>query len=121
MHVNGGGPWQPGEAAAADIRRFAAEVSGGGGGGGGGGADVVVRRLDLTDADSIDELHRYVAAELGRLDVLVNNAAVCFNDSTLYGRGQPSVPIHNIPHTRSKAAFKRNPSVPSFSPPSSDV
>ena len=91
---------------------------GGGGGSGGGGADVVVRRLDLTDADSVDELHRYVAAELGRLDVLVNNAAVCFNDSTLYGRGPTDLPFSFYTNTLSKAAFNPS-SVSSFSPPPS--
>jgi NAD(P)-dependent dehydrogenase (short-subunit alcohol dehydrogenase family) len=37
--------------------------------------DVLVRRLDVTDAGSIDEL----AEELDRVDVLVNNAAILYD------------------------------------------
>jgi NAD(P)-dependent dehydrogenase (short-subunit alcohol dehydrogenase family) len=37
--------------------------------------DVLVRRLDVTDAASIDEL----AEELDRVDVLVNNAAILYD------------------------------------------
>ena len=51
---------------------------------------VVVQRLDLTDASSIEEVARYVESEHGKLDILVNNAAICFNDPTLYGK---------VPHT----------------------
>jgi len=58
------------------------------------GADVVVRRLDLTDAASIAEVQEFIAREYGRLDCLVNNAAVCFNDPTLYGK---------VPHTPFRA------------------
>ncbi|KAL9189289.1 hypothetical protein ACHAXT_011779 [Thalassiosira profunda] len=43
--------------------------------------------LDLDDADSIAGAAKWVEKEYGGvLDVLVNNAAVCFNDPTLYGR-----------------------------------
>ena len=35
---------------------------------------------------SARELAEYVAREYGKLDILVNNAAVCFNDPTLYGK-----------------------------------
>lgn len=38
--------------------------------------DVVVRRLDVADEKSIDRLASSVESELGRLDVLVNNAAI---------------------------------------------
>lgn len=41
--------------------------------------------LDLTDDNSIIAAARHVEKEYGRLDVLVNNAAICFNDPTLYG------------------------------------
>ena len=54
------------------------------------GSTVLCRRLDLTDSESIAELRLWVMQEYGRLDVLVNNAAVCFNDPTLYGK---------VPHT----------------------
>jgi carbonyl reductase 1 len=42
--------------------------------------------LDLTDKESIHLTRDYVSREFGRLDILVNNAAVCFNDPTLYGK-----------------------------------
>ena len=42
--------------------------------------------LDLTDDNSIAAAARHVEKEYGRLDVLVNNAAICFNDPTLYGK-----------------------------------
>ncbi len=38
--------------------------------------NVVVRRLDVADEKSIDRLASSVESELGRLDVLVNNAAI---------------------------------------------
>ncbi|MGK4585308.1 SDR family NAD(P)-dependent oxidoreductase [Kitasatospora sp. HPMI-4] len=37
------------------------------------------RRLDVTDDRSVDELARSVTAEFGRLDVLVNNAAINYD------------------------------------------
>jgi NAD(P)-dependent dehydrogenase (short-subunit alcohol dehydrogenase family) len=38
--------------------------------------DVRVRRLDVTEQASVDALAQYVESELGRLDVLVNNAGI---------------------------------------------
>ncbi len=38
--------------------------------------DVLVRRLDVADEKSIDRLASSIQDELGRLDVLVNNAAI---------------------------------------------
>ena len=35
--------------------------------------------------DSIASALEFVQASFGRLDILINNAAVCFNDDTLYG------------------------------------
>lgn len=37
------------------------------------------RRLDVTDPESVDRLARSVEAEFGRLDVLVNNAAINYD------------------------------------------
>jgi len=54
------------------------------------GCSVAFSRLDLTDAASIAATRDYVEASFGRLDALVNNAAICFNDPTLYGK---------VPHT----------------------
>jgi carbonyl reductase 1 len=44
--------------------------------------------LELTDDKSIDQCAAYVLEHFGKLDILVNNAAVCFNDPTLYGKVQ---------------------------------
>ncbi len=40
------------------------------------GLDVLVRALDVADPYSVQEIARYVLREFGRLDVLVNNAAI---------------------------------------------
>ncbi|KAL7554544.1 hypothetical protein ACHAWF_018003 [Thalassiosira exigua] len=42
--------------------------------------------LDLADPQSVAEAAKWVEEEYGVLDVLANNAAVCFNDPTLYGK-----------------------------------
>lgn len=42
--------------------------------------------LDLTDQASIDAAAKWVENEYGALDVLVNNAAICYNSPTLYGK-----------------------------------
>jgi carbonyl reductase 1 len=52
--------------------------------------NVVVCPLDLIDHDSIIAAANFVKEHYGKLDVLVNNAAICFNDPTLYG---------TVPHT----------------------
>ena len=54
------------------------------------GSDVIFHPFDLTDTQSAQDLAEFVGKEYGRLDVLVNNAAICFNDPTLYGK---------VPHT----------------------
>ena len=52
--------------------------------------NVVVKRLDVIDEDSVDRLTSFVEGEFGRLDILVNNAGIA-NDSgqrpTCSGRG----------------------------------
>jgi carbonyl reductase 1 len=42
--------------------------------------------LELTDDQSIEDCAKYVEETFGQLDILVNNAAICFNDPTLYGK-----------------------------------
>eukprot|EP00956_Cyclotella_meneghiniana_P010356 scaffold14330_cov80-Cyclotella_meneghiniana.AAC.3 len=42
--------------------------------------------LDLTNPHSISNAAKYIENEHGVVDVLVNNAAICFNDPTLYGK-----------------------------------
>ena len=65
-----------GKAAEADLRAF--------------GCKVEFRPLDLTDEQSMLDLRRFLEETYGKLDILVNNAAICFNDPTLYGK---------VPHT----------------------
>ncbi len=57
----------------ADAERAAVELSPGLPG------TLLPRRLDVTDADGVRALARTVEAEFGRLDVLVNNAAVNYD------------------------------------------
>ena len=54
------------------------------------GCDVYCLPLYLTNPSTILAARDHVEREFGRLDILVNNAAVCFNDPTLYGK---------VPHT----------------------
>ena len=54
------------------------------------GLDVSVEHVDLTEPGTWDSCVASVTATYGRLDVLVNNAAVCYNDPTLFGK---------VPHT----------------------
>lgn len=43
------------------------------------GLAVFPRQLDVTDQESIDRLYADVSAEFGRLDILVNNAAILYD------------------------------------------
>jgi NAD(P)-dependent dehydrogenase (short-subunit alcohol dehydrogenase family) len=43
------------------------------------GLDVVSARLDVTDQQSVDAARGFVAERFGRLDVLVNNAAILYD------------------------------------------
>src|SRR5579884_1071636 len=43
------------------------------------GLSVFPRQLDVTDQSSIDRLHTDVMNEFGRLDILVNNAAILYD------------------------------------------
>lgn len=49
-------------------------------------AEVLPIPLDLTDTQSITDAANWIEKEYGTIDVLVNNAAICFNDPTLYGK-----------------------------------
>ena len=43
--------------------------------------------MDLTQPESFDTVQDFVNTNFdGRLDILINNAAICFNDPTLYGK-----------------------------------
>jgi len=50
------------------------------------GLNVVFHTLDVTDADSVNELYEFIKEEFGRLDILVNNAGV-FSDP--YNKSDP--------------------------------
>lgn len=50
------------------------------------GCNIIFHKLDLTDPESITKTRDFIACEFGHLDILVNNAAICFNDPTLYGK-----------------------------------
>jgi len=50
------------------------------------GGDVGCTQLELCDHASILAARDFIANKFGRLDILVNNAAICFNDPTLYGK-----------------------------------
>jgi len=54
------------------------------------GCNVDFVRIDLEDGASIKAAAKEIRDKYGSCDVLVNNAAVCFNDPTLYGK---------VPHT----------------------
>jgi len=40
------------------------------------GLDLKFRQLDIINSDSIEEFHQYITDEFGKLDVLINNAAI---------------------------------------------
>lgn len=71
---------EAGELAAADLRSEVNDE--------GGTCDAVAipMPLDLTNADSIAAAAEHIEQEYGVLDILVNNAAICFNSATLYGK-----------------------------------
>lgn len=50
------------------------------------GCNVSSVKVDLDDLDSIKNAANTIRLKYGKCDVLVNNAAVCFNDPTLYGK-----------------------------------
>jgi len=50
------------------------------------GGDVACTHLELRDSASILLARDFIVKEFGALDILVNNAAICFNDPTLYGK-----------------------------------
>lgn len=54
------------------------------------GCDVVCTQLDVTDSESVLAAQDFLVREFGRLDILVNNAALCYNDPTLYGKCPPT-------------------------------
>src|SRR5215212_2358129 len=43
------------------------------------GLKVFAARLDVTDERSVEDLRRWVEGKFGRLDVLVNNAAILYD------------------------------------------
>jgi carbonyl reductase 1 len=54
------------------------------------GCNVALVEIDLKDDDSIQAAAKEIEDKYGTCDVLINNAAVCYNDPTLYDK---------VPHT----------------------
>ncbi|CAN0116365.1 unnamed protein product [Heterosigma akashiwo] len=54
------------------------------------GCNVSLVQVDLDDHSTIEQASKIIEEQYGRCDVLINNAAVCFNSPTLYGK---------VPHT----------------------
>ena len=50
------------------------------------GLDVSVEHVDLTEPGTWESCVASSTATYGRLDVLVNNGAICYNDPTLFGK-----------------------------------
>ena len=48
--------------------------------------NIICHQLDITDQDSINKLRLFLSRDFGKLDILINNAAICYNDPTLYGK-----------------------------------
>jgi len=48
--------------------------------------NVAFVHVDLSDISTIRQAAKTIEEEYGQCDILVNNAAVCFNDPTLYGK-----------------------------------
>jgi NAD(P)-dependent dehydrogenase (short-subunit alcohol dehydrogenase family) len=59
------------------------------------GANALAHELDVSDPHSIEELGKFVERELGRLDVLVNNAAVLLDE----GKSIVNVPPEEFEET----------------------
>ena len=54
------------------------------------GCNVVFVKIDLDEVSTIEPAKKFIEDNYGCCDILINNAAVCFNDPTLYGK---------VPHT----------------------
>lgn len=48
--------------------------------------EVIFQHIDLNDPKTMTAAADFIAKEFGVLDILINNAAICFNDPTLYGK-----------------------------------
>jgi NAD(P)-dependent dehydrogenase (short-subunit alcohol dehydrogenase family) len=59
------------------------------------GLEVVTHQLDVTDQASITTLYEFVLTEYGRLDVLVNNAAVHLDS----GKSFLNIPVDTVQQT----------------------
>lgn len=57
--------------------------------------DVTFIKLDISDSQDIENAKTFIENEFGRLDILINNAAV-FLDSAWFGNNVESVPIKTL-------------------------
>ena len=62
------------------------------------GGRAQVYECDVSDLGSVESLARQVRSSLGRMDILVNNAAV----------GAPGVPLHELPPEKWEQIFNTN-------------
>jgi 3-oxoacyl-[acyl-carrier protein] reductase len=62
------------------------------------GGRAQVCECDVSDLGSVESLARQVRSSLGRMDILVNNAAV----------GAPGVPLHELPPEKWEQIFNTN-------------
>lgn len=60
--------------------------------------DVQFIKLDISDSQDIENAKSYIESEYGKLDILINNAAV-FLDSAWFGNNVESVPMKTLRDT----------------------
>lgn len=60
--------------------------------------DVTFIKLDISDSDDIENARNYIDKQFGKLDILINNAAV-FLDSAWFGNNTETVPLKTLRDT----------------------
>ena len=60
--------------------------------------DVTFIKLDISDSDDIENTKNYIESEFGKLDILINNAAV-FLDNAWFGNNTETVPLQTLRDT----------------------
>ena len=60
--------------------------------------DVTFIKLDISNSDDIENTKNYIESEFGKLDILINNAAV-FLDSAWFGNNTETVPLKTLRDT----------------------
>lgn len=60
--------------------------------------DVTFIKLDISSSDDIENTKNYIESQFGKLDILINNAAV-FLDSAWFGNNTETVPLQTLRDT----------------------